>query len=50
MSQALAMIQFTIDPKHKGVAMAVFLCTTAMFGSLGIFIVGQIQIEMNIDT
>ena len=30
--------------------MAVFLCATAMAGSLGIYVVGQIQIEMKIET
>ena len=30
--------------------MAVFLCATAMFGSIGIQIVGQIQIDMKIET
>ena len=50
MSQALSMIQFTIDAKYKGVAVACFLCATAMFGSLGIFVVGQLEKTMNIDT
>ena len=44
------MIQLTIDAKYKGVAMAVFLCATAMSGSLGVYLVGQIQIDMKIET
>ena len=42
MSPALAMIQLTIDAKHKGVAMAVFLSAATLFGSLGVFFVGYI--------
>ena len=30
--------------------MAVFLCATAMFGSLGIFLVGQLQAEIDVET
>jgi len=48
MSPAVAMIQFTIDAKYKGVAMAVFLCTTTMFGSLGIYVVGKVEDDLNI--
>lgn len=50
MSPAVAMISYTIDPQYKGVAIAVFLCATAMFGSLGIFIVGKVQTEYELET
>ena len=30
--------------------MAVFLCTTTMFGSLGIYVVGKVEDDLNITT
>ena len=50
MSPAIAMVAVTIDPKYKGVAMAVFLGATAMAGSLGIFLVGKIKVESGIES
>jgi hypothetical protein len=42
MAPALAMIQVTIDVRYKGVAMAVFLFATAISGSIGSFLVGDL--------
>ena len=50
MTQAIAMIQLTIDAKHKGVGMAVFLGVTGVFGSIGIFLVGYLQKEFKVET
>lgn len=48
MSPAVAMIQATIDVRYKGVAMGVFLCTTAIFGTIGTLIIGTLIQDFHI--
>lgn len=42
MAPAVAMIQATIDVRYKGVAMGVFLFATAIFGTIGTFVIGAL--------
>ena len=42
MSPSVAMIQATIDVRFKGVAMGIFLFATAIFGTIGSFVIGQL--------
>lgn len=48
MSPAVAMIQATIDVRFKGVAMGVFLFATAIFGTIGTFVIGAIVEDFHI--
>ena len=40
MAPSVAMIQATIDVRFKGVAMGIFLFATAIFGTIGSFVIG----------
>ena len=48
MSPGVAMIQATIDVRYKGVAMGVFLFATAIFGTIGTFVIGAMVEDFHI--
>ena len=48
MAPGVAMIQATIDVRYKGVAMGVFLFATAIFGTIGTFVIGALVSDFNI--
>lgn len=50
MSPSVAMIQATIDVRFKGVAMGIFLFATAIFGTIGSFVIGQLIQDFHISS
>jgi len=50
MPPALAMIQTTIDVRFKAVSMAVFLFATAIMGTIGTFVVGELIDSLDNET
>ena len=50
MSPSVAMIQATIDVRFKGVAMGIFLFATAIFGTIGSFVIGALIQDFHISS